>query len=190
MRSLLQVPTVLPCLSRLTATLAILCLAGSCSAKEPETRIDPRVDALYGGAEAIAVLQGPERVQAWRIEGSPRQPKPEDDPTKLLHGYGVLAGPAAVDEATGKQLAGLLLQPASYEFESAKGCEFQPGVLLRFSRSKANLDILICYSCNEISIYFNGKQVGHEDIDRIRKPMVAAAQRAFPQDEAIRQLTP
>ncbi len=45
MRSLLQVPTVLPCLSRLTATLAILCLARSCSAKEPETRIDPRVDA-------------------------------------------------------------------------------------------------------------------------------------------------
>ena len=60
------------------------------------------------------------------------------------------------------------------------------GILLH--PGNVNVDVLICFSCDELEIYTNGKQVGHEDFDPRRSDLLRVVKKLFPEDEAIQGL--
>ena len=83
----------------------------------------------------------------------------------------------------------MLLDDDTYEWEMEKACEFLPGVLLRYDAAPP-VDVLLCFSCDELEVYVGERKVGHEDFDVRRPDLVRVAKRLFTDDPAIRQLKP
>jgi hypothetical protein len=64
---------------------------------------------------------------------------------------------------------------------------FRPGVAVRFTREGVPVDVLLCYSCYEISIWREGHGVQVGDFED--KRFVDFAKSMFPNDPAIARLT-
>lgn len=148
--------------------------------------------AAAGDGEVVEALGGPlgyvtfkraRRAQAWRL-GSGEGPAT----TASLHGYGVLAGPVAVDAEQVRALAEVLESPRATRV-SAKRCGFSPGVAVRWQDGAHALDVLICFSCDDLQYYFDGEVVDHPyDFMRVRPALVAAVKTMFPRDEELQAL--
>jgi len=141
------------------------------------------VTKLLGGDASVALIRDA-AITAYRIDGMGRGA----GPGKRLHGYPVLQGPVDVDEESRAALASVLLDDGTYEWDSSKTCEFLPGVLLRYE-ADVPVDVLLCFSCDELEVFVGKRQVGHEDFDVRRPDLVRVAKRLFPNDPAIQKLT-
>jgi hypothetical protein len=158
--------------------LAGLLLATSCKGTGPDTT--RRVTELLGGRDSIAAIETA-RATAYRIDGM------GSGAGAKLHGYPTLSGPVPVDEGSRAEIASVVLDDATYVWESAKACEFLPGVLLRYEAVET-VDVLLCFSCDELEVYVGARKVGHEDFDPRRNDLVRVAKRLFPADKAIQSL--
>lgn len=147
-------------------------------------RGDWRVSSLYGGATSIQVLREPQKVEAFRIDPARRATQDE----ARVGEYPVTSGPVAVDAATAAELSSILLDAATYDWLSAKGCEFTPGVGLRFVRDASRVEIALCFECDELMVFRMERRVGMEDFDAARPRLVAVAKRLFPDDAKIQAL--
>jgi hypothetical protein len=132
------------------------------------------------GPTAVTVLEQPTRIEAWRIHAQPGRPL-TTQPAKDL------------DLAVARQLATILQDPATYNFDSAKGCIFQPGLGIRLWRDQQSFDVIVCFSCSELKIVSldpTTKQRPYttEDFDNARPALVALAKKAFPTDPEIQSL--
>ena len=139
--------------------LALLCVLG-CRGESS------RVRALLGG-DAVKTAT---KVTAYRID-----PASQGD----LHGYRQLSGPVPVDDKSRAELADVLLDDDTYLWDISKSCEFMPGVVLRYE-GDGTTDILLCFSCDELSVYREAERVGSEDFDPRRADLVRVAKRLFP----------
>lgn len=148
-------------------------------------RADWRITQLFGGLGSVEVLKSPSRVEAFRIASEPGEAPA--DRTSIGH-YPATSAAVEVDAETSKELSTLLLDPDTYDFLRAKGCEFVPGVGLRLYREPSRVDIALCFSCDELMIFREGRRVGFEDFDAARPRLVAIVKRLFPDDEAIQAL--
>ena len=160
--------------------VSILLLAG-CG------KVDSRVVTLYGGEQTFAALQSATTVEALRIDPKKYDEKLTDGEQGIA-GYPITSEPVRLSAGQIKSLVAVLSNAGTYDFDIAKGCEFMPGVALRTTAGKHELVILLCYSCNEIAIYVDGRRVGGEDIDNARGPLVALAKQLFPSDSEIQSL--
>jgi hypothetical protein len=160
-----------------TGSISLLLLALACSHAPPK-----RVRDLLGGG---TIAEGDARVTAYRIDGFARSSGAD----KSLHGYPVLAGPVDVDETAREILHDVLLDDDTYLWEIEKACEFLPGVLLRYE-GEQTVDVLFCFSCDELEVYRGDTKTGHEDFDPRRADLVRVAKRLFPGDPAIAKLEP
>ena len=148
-----------------------------------------KVETLVGGKEAYALVSDLSKAttcEAYRIDGYARGAK-ADNP-KNLYGFPIISGPAPIDDASQATLSKVLIDPNSYLWDVAKGCEFLPGVALRLADEKTQADVLICFSCDELEFYLNGKRVGHEDFDPRRADLLRIAKKLFPKAEKIQSL--
>lgn len=156
------------------------------------SELDSRVLKLFGGAEGWKPLADPVRVEAFRVDPVSRGEKTDPDSTNLeqqqFAGYPILSGPTVVDQETAQSLARTLSRPSTYGWDFAKGCEFSPGVGIRFVGSSATMELLFCFSCDEFKIVRDGKTVGHEDTDGARTALVNIARKIFPDDKEIQNL--
>ena len=148
----------------------------------------PSVESLYGGADGLAAIQTPERVTAYRVI-RPGILKYIRAP-EMIAGYEITSGPVDVDAATAADLGAVLADDSIYDWERAKGCEFEPGVALRFAKAGSDLDVLFCFSCDELAAFRGTRRVGIEDFDVARPRLLALVQRVFPGDEQLRALKP
>ena len=82
----------------------------------------------------------------------------------------------------------VITDPNTCLWDVAKSCEFLPGVALRLADVNVQVDILVCFSCDELEMYTNGKRVGHEDFDPRRSDLLRVARKLFPKDEGIQAL--
>ena len=148
-----------------------------------------RIQTLMGGEAAyalIADLSKAKTCEAYRIDGYARGTK-ADGPGKL-HGYPIISAPSPLDDASKTTLSKVLTDPNTYLWDVAKGCEFLPGVALRLADANVQVDVLVCFSCDELEMYTNGKRVGHEDFDPRRTDLLRVAKKLFPKDENIQAL--
>jgi len=150
-----------------------------------------RVERLLGPGTPTRLVTRPEAsttIEAWRIDGMAFMERRADGAQDTLHGYPVLAGPVPVDAESAAVLADVLGDDDTYLWDVAKGCEFLPGVAVRWREGEATVDVLFCFSCDELETYVGDARVGHEDFDPRRRDLVRVAQRLFPEDAQIREL--
>jgi hypothetical protein len=148
---------------------------------------DSRVVALFGGEATLAAMAAPESVEALRIDPSSFGNAPADE-KKVIAGYPITSEPVRLSAEQAKELAAILANPGTYSFDSAKGCEFMPGVALRAQAGQQKVVILLCFSCKELAIYVGGKRVGGEDFDNAAGKLTALVKKLFPADKEIQGL--
>lgn len=146
---------------------------------------DERVVTLFGGKDAWSAVSSPTKVEAFRLKDKVFAP---NDARKPFGGYPVTAGPIDVASKDAEELASVLRDETIYEWDSAKACEFQPGVAVRFTGAKETVEIVFCFSCEVLAVYRNDERVGSEDFDQARESLAAIVKRWFPDDKAIQSL--
>ncbi len=167
----------------LTALLLLPLLVG-CSGSEvaPESgtiAFDSKV-AEWLGEDRVALLTTADRVESVRLDPMADAAEAE----RTLHGYVVSADGPELTDAQRETFVELAASRGSYDFNSAKGCEFQPGVGLRFVKGEQELVVLLCYSCREWQFVTADGAVG-EDFDPVEASLVRLAKSLFPDDETI-----
>lgn len=148
--------------------------------------VPSRVQALYGGPSGWAAIEAPEKVTAYRIArpGEVQHIRAPD----LLAAFEILDGPRDVDADVAAELRAILAEDGIYDWERAKGCDFEPGVAFRFGKGGQDLDVLFCFKCDELASYRGNTRVGGEDFDVARPRLLALVKRVFPEDEKIQAL--
>jgi hypothetical protein len=164
----------------LVLALALPCLA----AKPPSARVK-----TFLGDRAVDVLSATDKVEVYRVQGFRNKP---DDKAEMIGGYAVLAK----GKEQGKEFAGrlreVLFNDKTYLFDVAKLCKFDPGVAYRLRKGNVTVEVLLCFSCDEVLVLTleGGKEVkrSHEDVDPMRAVLVKLAKEALPDDKDIQGL--
>jgi hypothetical protein len=133
------------------------------------------------GPTAISILKRPAKVEAWRIHS---------DDKGLAQSA---AAPKILTIEQGEELANILQDSRTYNFDSAKGCIFQPTVGLRIWRNNHSFEVILCFHCSELKV--NGPDAVKkeyasriEDFDEARPKLVALVKQVFPDDVEIQAL--
>src|SRR5262249_12302582 len=124
------------------AVSAIVLVAVCCAAFALGQRASENVNMLFGGSDALQVVLKPEKVEAYRV--APLHKIPKGETPETIGGAGVLSGPVTVDENSARELAEILRNPGTYDWDSAKGCKFDPGVVIRFISKTTTIDVVFC----------------------------------------------
>jgi hypothetical protein len=174
-----------------TLTLAALaCLPLACvTMGNPSGRVKQ-----FLGDKAVAVLDGADRVEVFRVDpGLPRGDKEPPKDGEKIDRYVITATGKEQGKDFADRLKAILFDERTYLFDSAKGCIFQPGVAFRVWHGKDAVEVLLCFSCQELEVLTrdeSGEIVhrAHEDFDPAWGPLVKLAQEAFPDDPEIKKL--
>jgi hypothetical protein len=143
------------------------------------------VHQIFGGSRGTAIMNHADRVEAYRID------MPADRNTWSTAGladYPILKGPLPVSPSDIETILTTFGDRESYDWQKRKACIFVPGVRLDFVRSDDRLSVLICFDCDMITSYLNGKIVGGSNTDKCRPALVRLAKSLFPDDAKIQSL--
>lgn len=156
-------------------------------------KTDPRVKKLVGGKTAASLIADLSRAKtstAYRIASfqAGQEPLPQTDKPQAIHGYPVTSSAVPIDDLSRVTLSKILGDPDTYLWDDAKACEFLPGIALQFAADNITLDILICFSCDELVFYANGELAGHEDFDPRRTDLLKVIKHLFPEDPTLQAL--
>jgi RNA polymerase sigma-70 factor, ECF subfamily len=151
-----------------------------------EVKKPSKAVAEFLGPSAVQIISNTTKAEIYRIEGTEGTEGPAIDnfPSR---------GPAinGADEAR-KVLPEILFADDTYSFGSAKLCKFNPGVAFRLWSDQQYVDVLVCFSCDELRVVsYDEKGIAkrsNEDCDAARPPLLALAKAAFPQDDKIQAL--
>jgi hypothetical protein len=163
--------------------LAVLLLASMAICTGCRKLSTAETKTVFGDQATYDIVRAPDRVDAYRVGGwQTADPK--------TGGYKDLAGPITVPAEVVAKLSGILGDRRTFSFNLAKGCEFDPGVRLRFIKSDKSVDVLLCFHCLELQVVRDGKQQGGEDFDNQEAALIAIAKKLFPDDKDIVALKP
>lgn len=142
---------------------------------------DANLHEVFGTKQVLEAVKSAERVEACRLA-------PESYHKASLAEYDFIGDPVRVSEADADALVAVLVDPATYLFDMAKGCLPVYGVGVRFIAGAEEVTVLFCFECDILTVYRGDQEVGGEDFDPARARFVAIMQRIFPKDEAIQAL--
>jgi hypothetical protein len=123
---------------------------------------------------------------AYRVDDAyPGEKKVQDG--EDLHGYAIISDAATLSLASRKELSSVLENPDAYFRHSTPiDCAFRPGVAFRFNDKKTRVDLMICFSCNELRYYLDGQVVGQSYFKS--QELRALVKKLFPADKKIQSL--
>ena len=136
---------------------------------------------VFGSSVAIDTIKSADSVKAYRL------PSPSEYRASLS-GYKMSAGPIDVPDDQIAKLHAVLLDKSTYGWDYAKGCIPDYGVRIQFQHDSHEVDVLLCFECDILSVYHNGKAVGGEDFDDGRPQLVKIVKTVFPDDQVIQSL--
>lgn len=145
---------------------------------------DEKVLKMFGGEEAFRIIQQAKSIEGFRVDGDPLK----ESKGKKIDGYEILSGPVAVSTEHARELAKILADPEIYGWMYKKSCGFHPGVAIRFTSEVGSIDILLCFECDIVAFFQNGKDVGGEDFDSARGSVLGVIKDIFPLDKEIQAL--
>jgi hypothetical protein len=168
--------------------LSCLFASALVSAEPDDATPNPQVADFLGPA-AVRIIAGATKVEAFRVD--PRHGK-VDPNARVIDGYPIIADAGERPDAL-PTLRANLFDAATYDFDSAKKCGFMPGVAFRVWKEQEHVDVLICYSCNELSVisYDTAGAIAkrsQEDCDHARPSLLRLAKAAFPGDVQFQSL--
>ncbi len=138
---------------------------------------DAALRQLYGGEEGLRIVNSAATVEAYLID-----PAGGDGVQEAMSAYTMREGPVLVPGDVVGALRGVLLDWRSYEWEVAKACEPRFGPRIRFADPAGTVDVLLCFTCDQLLIFRDGARVGQRDFDPIRSQLAEAVQRLFPEE--------
>ena len=137
----------------------ILVLFTGCTAGQ-----DPIIPVLFGGAEGIATMSTPDKVEAWRTTSRAQLMEEEQDWKKVaqtkgkLADYLILAGPAEVDAKSSAELAAILQSNIYIHREEDLDCLPKPGFAVRFNKGTNSVLVFFCFECGIMESYANNEE--------------------------------
>ena len=144
---------------------------------------DPDIQRLFGGAQGASTLKHVDRVEAYLI-GRPVEIK-EGDPE--LQRYPTTKGPVSVPRSDVAALKRVLLDRKSHTWKIETDCKPSYGVRLDFIRGDDQVSLFVCFECDLLMTYLNGKYVAVENYNALSTagPVVRSL---FPDDAKIQSL--
>jgi len=124
--------------------------------------------------------------EAYRVDDSyPGEGKKQEGDS--IHGYAIISDAAALNSDSRKELSSIIEDHDTYFRHSIPiDCSFRPGVAFRFRDKMTNVDLLVCFSCNELRYYLDGKVVGQSYFKS--HELRALVKKLFPDDRQIQSL--
>lgn len=140
------------------AVVFITCRQGSTPDEGKKMEASRQVIEFLGN-DIIDILKNPDRVESYRVKFT------KTGKGNNLGGYPVTAkGPDLAPKQV-ERLQAILLDGNTYLFDVVKKCLFLPEYAFRFVRGEKNVIVLICYSCEELTFVFQGREL-LEDFNR------------------------
>lgn len=133
------------------------------------------------GPEIVDILETAERVESLRIDDGTGEFGP--GVPRVSH-YAVIATGPDLSAAQTERLRSLIFDGSNWDFHMAKACEFMPGVDFRVHSAGRQVDVLLCFSCDEWA-FWHGDKMRYEDNDRARRSLLHLAREAFPDDPVL-----
>lgn len=104
-----------------------------------------------------------------------------------LHGYGMLSKPITLSKNNIENLIRVLTDTKTYITHAVPpDCLFRPGVAFRFNNGGKNIELLVCFSCNELRYYMDCHIVGQSYFKS--KELLKLTKSFFPENEKIQSL--
>jgi hypothetical protein len=144
------------------------------------------IQRFLGGSVALSAFRNANRVDAYRIE------KPADPSAwsgSRLEDFSVTKGPVPVSSENVQTLRRTLQDRNLYNLHMTKGCIPLPGVRLDFTHDDERLSVLLCFECDLVQNFLNGKLVGGGNSDNMRPSLLHVVRALFPDDQKIQSLT-
>jgi hypothetical protein len=159
------------------APIILLMLAG-CGGKS--------VKSIVGGPGALHLVKNIQLCEAYRVDDA-YPGESEAVFNKKIHGYGVVSGPVNLDVPDKALLSQALVDSKTYvHYSEPIDCLFRPGVAFRFSDASNELNLLICFSCNELKYFSTDGEVGGSYFRSMK--IKKLAKKLFPEDSEIQSL--
>jgi hypothetical protein len=146
---------------------------------------DSDIRRIFGGTQGLSVFNHADRIEAYRVE----TPADLDSSSIALETFSIIKGPIAISQSDAQPLLATLQDRNSYLWDVRKGCKLIPGVRLDFIRGDDRLSVLLCFECDMLVNYLNGKVVGGGNTDKVRPTLVRVARSLFPDDAKIQSLS-
>ena len=129
----------------------------------------------------IETVQNATSVNAFRL-------KPSGKSHARLSEYEMASVPVVVPADSVSTLRAILLDTSTYQWDSAKACLPNFGVRIQFKSGSEVVDVLFCFECDILAVYYNGVQMGGEDFDDAREAILSVIRKLFPDDADIQML--
>jgi hypothetical protein len=146
---------------------------------------DAEIAGIFGGTHGLSVLNHADRIEAYRVE----TPADRNSSSIALDDFPIIHGPIIISQSDAQPLLATLQDRNSYLWDMTKNCELVPGVRFDFIRGNDRLSVLLCFQCDMIANYLNGKIVGGGNTDKARPTLVRVARSIFPDDAKIQSLS-
>ena len=163
-------------------TIAAVVLVG-CGAKKNMQWTNEKIEPAYALASDLSKAT---ICEANRVDDSyPNEQKLKNDGN--LHGYTVISDAIPLSEKSRNELSRVLKNANTYIRHSVPiDCLFRPGVAFRFTDGNTKVDLLVCFSCNELRYYMDCHIVGESYFQS--KELLELTKKLFPDDKKIRSL--
>lgn len=156
---------------------------------------------LFGGQEAMEIIQHPDRVTVQRVEllDQAEMPEPKYEAFHIAN-YRPSGEPIVLSEAESDQLANLITAGSSYYWRpdpepgtvESTACEVLYGLKVEYVRGDRRVSIWFCFGCNLLLIVvdddLNPTDPAIGFFYPIRDELADIMQALFPDDEAIQSL--
>ena len=126
--------------------------------------LDPIDPKLFGGAEGIATMNTPDKVESWRTTSRAKLMEEEQDWEKIaqtkekLADYLIVEGPAEVDAKSSAELATILQSNIYIHREEDLDCLPKPGFAVRFNKGTNSVLVFFCFECGIMESYANNEE--------------------------------
>tara|TARA_B100000686_G_C16712981_1_gene930306 strand:- start:904 stop:1416 length:513 start_codon:yes stop_codon:yes gene_type:complete len=124
--------------------------------------------------------------EVYRVDDSyPNKQKLQN--SEKLHGYTIISKAISLSEQSKNALSKTLNNANTYIRHSVPiDCLFRPGIAFCFTDEKIKVDLLVCFSCNELRYYLND-QIAGESYFKSRD-LLDLTKKLFPDDKEIQSL--
>jgi len=123
---------------------------------------------------------------AYRLDDSyPGEAKKHEG--DFLHGYAVISDAIALNSDLRKKLSSIIEDHNTYNRHSIPvDCFFRPGIAFSFKDQKSKVDLMVCFSCNELRYYMNSEIIDQSYFKP--KKLLQIVKELFPDDQTIQSL--
>ena len=166
----------------LITTIAAVVLVG-CGAKRNMQWANVKMEPVHALASDLSKAT---ICEVYRVDDSyPKEQKIQNGGN--LHGYTVISNAIPLSKQSRNVLSRILTNADTY-FRHAvpTNCLFRPGVAFHFTERNIKVDLLVCFSCNELRFYLDGEIVGNSHFKS--HEFLKFTKKLFPDDKKIQSL--